>query len=75
MEEKEEFSFYLLITRSYQVGCLPTWLFSKVALRVIPGLPDLGKPSLPPSPKFTATWRPFTATKFDATAIFTAILP
>jgi hypothetical protein len=39
------------------------------------GLPDLGKPSLPPSPKFTATWRPFTATKFFTTAIFTAILP
>jgi hypothetical protein len=41
----------------------------------VPGLPDLGKPSLPPSPKFTATWRPFTATKFFTTAIFTAIFP
>ncbi len=40
-----------------------------------PGLPDLGKPSLPPSPKYTATWRPFTATKFFTKAIFTAIFP
>ena len=34
------------------------------------GLPDPDKPSL--QPKTTATWGPFTATKFFVTATFTA---
>ena len=32
------------------------------------GLPDPDKPSLPLQPKTTATWGPFTATKFFVTA-------
>ena len=36
------------------------------------GLPDPGKPSLPLPPETTATWGPFTATKFFVTATFTA---